>query len=104
MARHLSLSVAVALFSLLTAVPAHCQTGACCFADLACQVLTEEQCAAAEGGYWAEGEACDPNPCYEWIAACCLPPGWECYYMTEAACVEKGGEWFGAGTVCEPNP
>jgi len=104
MAQRTSYTLAAAFAVLLIAAPAYCQTGACCFEDLTCQVLTEEECVAAEGGYWAAGEACDPNPCGLWIAACCLPPGWECYYMSEEACSEKGGDWFGAGTVCEPNP
>jgi hypothetical protein len=38
-------------------------TGACCFVDGTCQVLTEPNCTALTGVYQGDGTTCDPNPC-----------------------------------------
>lgn len=38
-------------------------TGACCFADGTCQILTGTDCAGAGGTYQGDGTACEPNPC-----------------------------------------
>ena len=37
-------------------------SGACCFTDASCQILTALECAAA-GGTFGFGPACEPNPC-----------------------------------------
>jgi hypothetical protein len=40
--------------------------GACCFSDISCQIIgTEEDCSAIGGDTWYDGEACEPNPCFE---------------------------------------
>jgi hypothetical protein len=36
--------------------------GACCIDDI-CEILTEEECAAATGDWYPEIDSCDPNPC-----------------------------------------
>lgn len=38
-------------------------TGACCFPDGACNVLTRSQCAEQAGTYQGDGSVCEPNPC-----------------------------------------
>jgi hypothetical protein len=38
-------------------------TGACCFPDGACTVLTRSQCTDQEGTYQGDGSVCEPNPC-----------------------------------------
>jgi hypothetical protein len=40
-----------------------CPTGACCFGDGTCQVLTGEGCATAAGAYQGDNTVCSPNPC-----------------------------------------
>jgi len=38
-------------------------TGACCFVDGSCQVLTQANCTALTGVYQGDGTTCNPNPC-----------------------------------------
>ena len=38
-------------------------TGACCFVDGSCQVLTQSDCTGVGGTYQGDGTSCDPNPC-----------------------------------------
>ncbi|NNM25011.1 MAG: choice-of-anchor E domain-containing protein, partial [Phycisphaerales bacterium] len=66
-------------------------TGACCFTDGECSVLTEEQCVEAGGIYQGDGTTCDPNPCR---GACCLPNG-DCIEVTQLEC-EGGAALTGA--------
>jgi hypothetical protein len=40
-----------------------CPSGACCFSNGSCQVLTAQSCSTAGGVYHGDGTVCDPNPC-----------------------------------------
>jgi hypothetical protein len=50
-------------------------TGACCFCDFSCQVITEAECVAQGGLYFGDGSNCNPPPCDYGLAPCCLPDG-----------------------------
>lgn len=73
-------------------------TGACCASDGSCSVLTEADCARANGSWRGAGGDCDPNPC---LGACCFSDG-SCQLTSEPDC--HGGSWSGSGSVCDPNP
>jgi hypothetical protein len=75
-------------------------TGACCFADGSCQLLTAAECVAAGGQYFGDNVPCDPNPCVPCWYACCLPDG-SCIHVCEPECNDQGGE-FHFGLFCEP--
>jgi hypothetical protein len=38
-------------------------TGACCFPDGSCRVLTNQECGSQQGRYMGDGSFCEPNPC-----------------------------------------
>ncbi|MEZ4650097.1 MAG: hypothetical protein R3E97_15165 [Candidatus Eisenbacteria bacterium] len=78
---------------------------ACCFDDLSCLVLLEEDC-ALQGGFWVGEELeCAPNPCSSYLpGACCLDNG-DCLITNATECrIDIDGSWYGVGTECEPNP
>ncbi len=77
-------------------------SGACCFADGTCQVLTQADCDFQSGSYQGDGSACDPNPCLQ-PEACCFEDG-TCTYVFADLCAQSGGAPQGPGTVCDPNP
>jgi len=100
-----NLCIALFFIALLVATPCYSQTGVCCFPDASCQVMTEEECTAAEGIHWVEGEICDPAYiCFTWLGACCYPPTWECFLLTEEQCDEFEGSLWIEGETCEPAP
>jgi len=78
-------------------------TGACCFADGSCSVLTEADCNSAGGAWEGAQTDCSPNPCPQPDGACCFDDG-TCTYVTDASCTQAGGTWQGYGTDCSPNP
>jgi len=80
-------------------------TGACCFADGSCQLLSADDCPAFDGTYLGDDTVCDPNPCPQPdpVGACCSPDGW-CELFTAAECSDAVGSYQGDGTVCDPNP
>ncbi len=75
-------------------------SGACCFADGSCVVLTRSTC-QQEGGTWqGPGSVCAPNPCPPPpVGACCINE--VCTITTQANCQ---GQWMGPGTTCNPSP
>ncbi len=72
-------------------------TGACCFDDATCRVLTEADCIGSNGVYNGDLTDCDPNPC---SGACCDPVTAECSDTSEAVCANTGGLWQGPATEC----
>jgi len=46
------------------------------------------------------GTSCDPNPCADYIGACCAIEG-TCTIELVSECEYQ---WQGAGTACDPNP
>ncbi len=80
-----------------TACPGFVGTGACCFPDGSCQLLTPTDCQNAGGSF--VGGACDPNPCKAVTGACCINQ--VCTITTQAGCQ---GQWMGPNTLCSPNP
>jgi len=100
-----SLCVAVFFISLLVATPCFSQTGICCFENVTCEVMTEEECSAAGGIHWVEGEICEPQYiCGYYLGACCYPPTWECFILTEEQCSQHEGYYWTLGGSCEPAP
>lgn len=77
-------------------------TGACCFWDWTCEVLTEEECLQAGGWFLGPDTGCEPNPC-PGVWVCCVEH--ECYiviYLEE--CDALGGIMHVGWNTCEPNP
>ncbi len=83
--------------------PGNPPTGACCFPDCSCQVLTQADCESMGGVYYGDGTTCVPNPCTCPTGACCFPDG-SCLLEPQAECENMGGVFQGMGTVCSPNP
>lgn len=74
-------------------------TGACCFGDCSCEILSEIECAVQGGDFHGTGVSCDPNPCCPpALGACCL--GCECVVLTAADCAAQGGEYQGDNVAC----
>jgi hypothetical protein len=79
-------------------------TGACCFQDGGCDVVTENACVGLGGTYQGDDTTCDPNPCPQpATGACCFNTG-GCLEFTEAVCSSSGGTYLGDDTRCWPNP
>ena len=76
-------------------------TGACCFDDGNCFVLTSNDCVAGSGIYQGDGAACTPNPCPQPPAfgACCFLDG-NCTETNETDCGLLGGTFQGDGSTC----
>ena len=81
-------------------------TGACCFSNGNCQILTQSQC-SSQGGQWqGANTSCSPNPCPQpppTTGACCFSNG-SCQILTQSQCSSQGGAWQGPSTSCSPNP
>jgi hypothetical protein len=84
-------------------------SGACCFADGDCSILTQSNCEAQGGNNWYANQSCASVNCSlpPSTGACCI--GNNCYTdYTHAACQNQGGDWQGAGstscTDCPPLP
>jgi hypothetical protein len=80
-------------------------TGACCFEDGRCEVLTGGECDQVGGVFQGEGTTCAPeNPCPQPPpqGACCFEDG-TCTLFTEEDCTNAGGNWLGGDTTCAPD-
>jgi hypothetical protein len=74
-------------------------TGACCFTDGSCQILTGPECAAQGGIYRGDGVSCaDANCEPPATEACCFPDG-SCVDANVGQC-PAGSQPQGAGTTC----
>jgi spore coat protein A len=80
-----------------TLVPA---TGACCFPEGACAVLTVSACQVQGGTFDPEQLSCTPNPCPQPTGACCLALG-TCVILTLPECTDQGGTFLGASASCQ---
>ena len=78
-------------------------TGACCFTDGSCQILSQTNCTSQNGVYQGNGTTCTPNPCPQPTGACCFANG-SCQILTQADCGAQSGSYQGDDTVCMPNP
>jgi spore coat protein A len=74
-------------------------TGACCFADGNCSVLSMIDCTTAGGTYQGDGISCTPNPCPQPDGACCFDDA-SCIDTDEATCLSMGGNFQGPGSTC----
>ena len=85
-----------------TPCPTGAVTGACCFLDGTCVVVTAADCQTAGGSFL--GGDCAPALCppLQGFGACCV--GYSCFIVTPATCAATGGTYFGDGTVCDPDP
>lgn len=76
-------------------------SGACCFDDGVCRLLTEPDCADARGLLWDPDGLCDPNPCRPVIGTVeVVEDGGDPYWEVEAspeAEVEEITGWFRRG-------
>ena len=74
--------------------------------DGTCIVMTQADCAAANGVFRGPNTKCNPNLCPPppppGVGACCAPSG-NCTLTNAAACAAAGGTFSGAGTTCIPN-
>jgi hypothetical protein len=77
-------------------------TGACCFPDFSCQILTADECALGGGNYLGDDTTCDMCPPPPATGACCV--GEVCSVVTAAECDQMGGSYQGDGTDCDPDP
>jgi hypothetical protein len=78
-------------------------TGACCFADGSCLVLSADDCSGQGGNYQGDNTTCNPNPCPQPTGACCFGDG-SCQVLTAADCGGQGGSYQGDNSSCNPNP
>jgi spore coat protein A len=78
-------------------------TGACCFNDGSCAVLSSANCAAQGGTFQGNGTGCSPNPCPQppAMGACCFNDG-TCEVLSPADCVAQGGTYQGDNVDCAP--
>jgi spore coat protein A len=78
-------------------------TGACCFGDGNCQILSSTDCTNQGGAYEGDGTSCSPNPCPQPQGACCFLDE-SCLVLTQDDCNTQGGSYQGDDTDCDPNP
>lgn len=78
-------------------------TGACCFGNGSCSVLSSSTCSSQGGTYQGNGTSCSPNLCPQPTGACCFADG-SCQVLTAADCTSQSGSYQGDGTSCSPNP
>lgn len=84
-----------------TPCPTNVVTGACCFTDGTCTMVSVGDCQAAGGSF--VGGDCTPTLCPIIVyGACCYPNGL-CDVVTPAACAGAGGTYYGDGSVCTPD-
>ena len=83
--------------------PGGAATGACCFANGSCSVLTQTNCTTQGGAYQGDGTSCTPNLCPQPTGACCLA-GDTCQVLTQTQCTGQSGVYQGDGTSCTPDP
>jgi hypothetical protein len=75
-------------------------TGACCFGNGSCQVVTASACQSGGGIFRGENVTCAAANCPQ-PGSCCLNTG-ACELRLESACTAAGGVWGGPGTSCTP--
>jgi predicted outer membrane repeat protein len=75
---------------------------ACCLEDGSCLLVQEEMCSTLGGAWHPEWDSCDPPPCNQPVAACCV--GDECLLATAAECRGLEGAWHPGSPDCSPNP
>ncbi len=84
-----------------TCTPSPCvTTGACCFPDSTCQVITLNDCNESGGTPQGLGVSCENADCG--AAACCFEEG-GCELLSATACASLGGILLGT-PECTPNP
>ena len=82
-----------------TPCPTGVHTGACCFTDGTCTMVSAEECVTA-GGSFVGGE-CTPTLCPMVVyGACCL--NGVCDVVTPGQCAAIGGTYYGDGSTCTP--
>ena len=74
-------------------------TGACCFGDGSCSILSAGACAGQGGTYQGDGTDCGSANCPQPTGACCFGDG-SCSDLTAANCSAAGGSYQGNGTDC----
>jgi len=75
-------------------------TGACCFGDGSCSILSSSDCSLAGGSYEGDGTSCTPNPCPQPTGAVCFADGSCTDDLTQAEADLLGGFYQGDGTEC----
>jgi len=84
-------------------------TGACCYANGTCAVVTRTSCNNSSGTYLGDGVLCQGdnnqngiNDACEglWPTGACCRADNTCYATSQAVCVQTGGTYLGDNTVC----
>ena len=78
-------------------------SGACCFTNGDCLILSGIECNAMGGLYQGDGSSCTPNPCPQppSIGACCFDDG-SCLELSPIECSAMGGVYKGDDVPCGP--
>ncbi len=79
-------------------------TGACCYGEAQCVVVTVSGCASLGGAYYGDNTSCTPNPCPPPLTGACCFATAGCLELTAARCAAAGGTYQGDGSPCWPNP
>lgn len=79
-----------------------CNTGACCFPDASCRVLSQAICTQLLGTYRGNGTTCPPTPPCEVVTtgACCWSDDSCSDGVSKTACVALEGSYRGDGSTC----
>lgn len=77
-----------------------CDIGSCCELDGGCDEVFRTSCAfLVQGGLFADGGTCEPNPCVP-RGACCINGGASCQVLSGGDCLVAGGVYQGDATLC----
>ncbi|MCG8403732.1 MAG: hypothetical protein MI923_00910, partial [Phycisphaerales bacterium] len=89
------------LFTAELVCPEPPPSGACCFSDGTCNVISELSCNILGGNFLGNGTECAncPPP----TGACCMGDG-SCNVISEASCNTLGGNYLGNNTACANCP
>ena len=77
-------------------------TGPCCLPGFVCEIMTEADCAIAEGVYKGNNLSCaDINDCQPIPGACCFSLNTCIGNTTDQDCIAFDGIFMGEGSICE---
>ncbi|MBM3287900.1 MAG: hypothetical protein FJY88_11200, partial [Candidatus Eisenbacteria bacterium] len=86
--------------------PQALSTGACCFLDGHCELLSQAACEGSPGvlRFLGTGTACEPtNPCPQ-PGACCNVSTGVCSFTLAELCIPPDFQFIGEGVACTPSP
>lgn len=80
--------------------PCQVVTGACCFPNNTCAIITSSDCNFGGGTWLGGGTSCTQCPV---LGACCMGFN-SCSLQTQQDCISEGGAWLGPNTSCANCP